>query len=93
MAGDQPLPHIGWNDVEPERESIITVPGEPADFYFVHSYVYEPADPSVCLARTSYGESFCSVAGTGNIWGVQFHPEKSQAAGRQLVERFLERSH
>jgi glutamine amidotransferase len=89
-AGDLLLPHVGWNTAEPVRTSPLTAGlGEEADFYFLHSYIYNaPRDEDV-VARTEYGERFCSIVERGNIFGVQFHPEKSQKAGEVLIRNFL----
>lgn len=89
-AGTLPLPHVGWNDIRVERASPLLTGIRPAeDFYFVHSFVVTPGDPSDVVATTDYGESFVAMASRGNLHGVQFHPEKSQRAGRRLFENFL----
>jgi glutamine amidotransferase len=83
------VPHIGWNEVVfasdhpmcrrlPERDT----------FYFVHSYRAVPADPAVTVGRTDYGGSFAAAVARENVFAVQFHPEKSQAAGRRLLDAF-----
>lgn len=89
-AGSLPLPHIGWNDISICRDSPI-LSGLPthSDFYFVHSYVFVPMLPSDVLATCTYGVEFPCVIGRGNIFGVQFHPEKSQKTGRLVIENFL----
>ncbi len=89
-CGEQPLPHIGWNNIRTHRESPLLDQIRPdEDFYFVHSFALRPKDLSDIVATTDYGESFVSIASRGNIHGVQFHPEKSQRAGRRLLENFL----
>jgi len=89
-SGGQPLPHIGWNNVVPARATpLLTGLGSDADFYFVHSFVFRPADEQSVIATTSYGEEFCSVVQRANLFGVQFHPEKSQRAGFRLAKNFL----
>lgn len=89
-SGDLPLPHVGWNNIERVRESALLDGIRPdEDFYFVHSFVVRPAHAEDVLATTTYGDSFVSVAARDNIYGVQFHPEKSQGAGRRLIENFL----
>jgi imidazole glycerol-phosphate synthase subunit HisH len=80
-AGDLALPHIGWNSVGPEERF----------FYFAHSYVAVPDDPSIVLGTTEYGERFASMVAKDNVLGVQFHPEKSQREGLSLLERFFSR--
>lgn len=89
-AGDLVLPHVGWNAAEAVREHpLLTGLGGERDFYFVHSFVVTPADARDVVAETSYGARFCSIASRGNVSGVQFHPEKSQRAGKILLKNFL----
>lgn len=84
------VPHVGWNQIEGDRpDPLLTDIREGSYFYFVHSYYVEPDDPRDVLRRTSYGLRFCSIARRGNIYGVQFHPEKSQEAGKRLLRNFL----
>jgi glutamine amidotransferase len=84
------IPHVGWNDLvrSAPHPLFADIPRD-VDFYFVHSYVMCPDDNDDVLASTVYGEEFCSVVGHKNIFGVQFHPEKSQAPGGKLIENFL----
>jgi glutamine amidotransferase len=83
------LPHMGWNDVTPEREHPLAAT-LPAVCYFAHSYCVEPAAADTVLATTELdGHRFTSVAGRGRIAGTQFHPEKSGPAGRALLRSFL----
>ncbi|MBI3099317.1 MAG: imidazole glycerol phosphate synthase subunit HisH [Planctomycetes bacterium] len=87
------VPHIGWNTVQPVGGGAGLFEGIPEPcFYFVHSYVMAPADPSIVLGTTDYGEEFPSAIGKGAVRGVQFHPEKSQKAGLRLLESFLRMS-
>ena len=83
------VPHVGWNQVvkRSEHPLLADVPTE-SFFYFVHSYYCEPADESAVIGETDYGVRFCSVIAKGNVGGVQFHPEKSQNAGLQLLKNF-----
>ena len=85
------MPHIGWNEVRPIRTDGIVADVSPGTcFYFVHSYVLTPSDPSAASAVTEYGGSeFVSVVEVDNIVATQFHPEKSQKAGLELLRRFL----
>jgi imidazole glycerol-phosphate synthase subunit HisH len=80
------VPHMGWNRVTP-------VASEPANdgeyFYFVHSYHAVPADRSIVALEATHGIAFCAAVKTRNIFAVQFHPEKSQAAGLELLRREL----
>lgn len=82
---DLPIPHMGWNQVKPVREHPVIAEGY---FYFVHGYRATGVPEEFCLARTDYGESFASSIGRGSCVAVQFHPEKSQRAGLELLERF-----
>ena len=80
------IPHMGWNWVEPAVPHPVVAPGY---FYFVHGYKPTDVPEQNVLARTDYGESFCSAAGLDACVAVQFHPEKSQRDGLALLERFL----
>lgn len=86
------VPHMGWNVAKAVRNSPLldVAPTEPQRFYFVHSYFVDCADPADVLATTRYEREFCSAFLHDNIWGVQFHPEKSHAFGMELFRRFLE---
>lgn len=83
------IPHMGWNRVEFTMDHPV-LRGIPsgAYFYFVHSYYVRPDDPSIVACRTSYGVEFAAGVGRGNLLAVQFHPEKSQAAGLALLGNF-----
>jgi glutamine amidotransferase len=82
-------PHVGWNQVEfKQGHPVFCGLPDHSFFYFVHSYYVEPADPSCMMGETEYGRRFASVCGRDNIIGVQFHPEKSQAAGLRLLDNF-----
>lgn len=83
------VPHMGWNRVHIVRPAPILagLPEEPY-FYFVHSYYVEPAEPSLTAGVTEYGDRFTSVIWRENLFATQFHPEKSQAAGLQLLRNF-----
>lgn len=85
------VPHIGWNQVALERDhAIFRGLADQSFFYFVHSYYVEPNDDSCVLGTTDYGLTYASICGHDNIVGVQFHPEKSQATGLQLLQNFAE---
>lgn len=87
---DTRIPHVGWNEVLPLPDSPLFRGIAPdRDFYFVHSYHFCPRDESTVLARTPYAGDFVSAVQSGSIWGVQFHPEKSQRSGFQLIKNFL----
>jgi imidazole glycerol phosphate synthase glutamine amidotransferase subunit len=93
---DLHLPHVGWNSVEfTERGSadplLAGVAGpEPVYFYHVHSYARMAPDGPEVLARCSYGAPFGTIVGRDNVWGIQFHPEKSQEAGLRILRNFAE---
>jgi len=84
------VPHMGWNDVAvvPHARGHDVI--EPGEAYYLHSYHLVAENPSDVAALTDHGEGLVSAVARGNILGVQFHPEKSQAYGISLLERFLE---
>jgi glutamine amidotransferase len=85
------LPHMGWNKVECRKESKLTYNfNDDTRFYFVHSYFVDCLEPSDVLLSTEYGMNFASAFNVGNIYGVQFHPEKSHLFGAKLMTRFGE---
>ncbi len=99
LGGDVPrlrvtglkIPHMGWNEVFPARPHALWRGIEPrARFYFVHSYYPRPADPALTAATCEYGARFTCAVARDNIFAVQFHPEKSQSAGLQLLSNFLQ---
>lgn len=83
------VPHMGWNLVTPTQPSPLT-DGLPAEsrFYFVHSYYVQVDDPADSLLRTHYGIDFDAAVAHGNIYGAQFHPEKSHKFGMKLLANF-----
>lgn len=86
-----PSPHMGWNDVRPVGESRLFRGLETdARFYFLHSYYFECARPEHTLALAEYGGEFSCAVNSGNIFGVQFHPEKSHHYGTQVLKNFAE---
>lgn len=84
----RPLPHIGWNDVHHRGDKLfLGIPdGEP--FYFVHSYAPDPEDQNQVIATTDHGGPFAAATRAGSRVGVQFHPERSGAAGLRLLANF-----
>ena len=86
-----PLPHIGWNSVHltAGKRVIAGLPPEP-DFYFVHSYRLVPVDSSVIAGTTEYGVPITAMIEKDNIFGTQFHPEKSAEAGLKILRNFSE---
>lgn len=89
-CGALKLPHIGWCEVSWEGPSpLLEGLPDPAFFYHVHSYAPVPADPDEVLGLSDYGGSFVSVAGRDNVFGVQFHPEKSSRNGLAMLANFV----
>ena len=85
------IPHMGWNIVEPnDTNDLFKGVSKEERFYFVHSYAVECEDPKYSLATTNYGYPFTCSIRKGNIFGVQFHPEKSHKFGMNLFKNFLE---
>ena len=86
------IPHMGWNDLSVVRpHPVFAGLGDEVDphCYFVHGYQLIPTDPAHVLARVDYGGTLTAAVGRDNMVGVQFHPEKSQAAGLRLISNFL----
>lgn len=96
FAGNQaskalPMPHMGWNDVTPMPASpLFKGLEQDARFYFLHSYYFECADPAHAAATAQYGFEFHCAVQNGNVFGVQFHPEKSHHWGAALLKNFAE---
>lgn len=85
------VPHMGWNQLtvsDPDNPLFADIPSD-AWFYFVHSYYVDPSDESWVAATTDYGGAFVSAVRRGNVFATQFHPEKSQTAGLQLLKNFV----
>lgn len=87
------VPHIGWNEVRFERPSPLTaaLPPHSAAFYHVHSLAARPRHPEDVVATTTYGEPFATIVARGDVYGVQFHPEKSSTHGLRMLRGFVER--
>jgi glutamine amidotransferase len=84
------LPHMGWNNVRIVQAFLdINFYKEKRDFYFVHSYFFDCLDKKNIIGLTDYGIDFASIIGKENIYGVQFHPEKSSEQGLKLIKNFL----
>ena len=85
------VPQIGWNQVDVLKPECPILKGiEPGSyFYFVHSYFPRPVDENIVVTRTTYGESFASAVWRDNVFATQFHPEKSQKLGLQLLRNFV----
>ena len=85
------LPHIGWNTVTlNDGAPLFDGLGDAPTFYFVHSYQVVPEDPAAVAASCDYGSTVTAAVRTGSVYGVQFHPEKSQQAGLGLLRNFME---
>lgn len=87
------IPHVGWNEIHnlSVEHPLIKEVREGTDFYFVHSFHFCPTNEAHVLATTRYCGQFASVVGAGNVYGTQFHPEKSSRAGFQIFRNFLSR--
>lgn len=86
-----PKPHVGWNSIKIQNNHpILNGIDDNADFYFVHSYVISKTRDSNIIAVCDYGIEFPAIVAKDNLVGVQFHPEKSQSNGDQLLKNFIE---
>ncbi len=83
------VPHMGWNSITPAKKSRI-LPETPSYMYFVHSYWAEASDPADASAECTYGNTFHAALEHGNIFGCQFHPEKSGRYGLNILKKFYE---
>ena len=81
------MPHMGWNIVNPINNNKLI--NTPKDYYFVHSYYFECQNKENIMAESQYGINFASIVGKENIYGVQFHPEKSSSQGLNLLKEFI----
>ncbi|HUP82307.1 MAG TPA: imidazole glycerol phosphate synthase subunit HisH [Pirellula sp.] len=86
------IPHMGWNQVRSTRPNDSMLNGISGDpyVYFVHSYYVEPGNDELIWLKADYGHSFCAAVRRGNLLATQFHPEKSQRDGLQLLANFME---
>ncbi|MFN4211293.1 MAG: imidazole glycerol phosphate synthase subunit HisH [Devosia sp.] len=91
VGNDNPLPHMGWNDVVPVQQHPLFAGLETdARFYFLHSYYFDAAEPSSVMAVANYGTDFPCLVHSDNVFGVQCHPEKSHHWGARLLKNFAE---
>lgn len=89
IQSDTHLPHMGWNDVEPtHNHDLFRGLGQDSRFYFLHSYYFDPISHDDILASSIYGEPFTCAIRRNNLYGVQFHPEKSHHYGIELLKNF-----
>jgi len=87
------VPHIGWNDVcFSKKDGLFAGLGDSQVFYFVHSYMFRPSDPSVISGTCSYGIDFAASIEMDNIYATQFHPEKSHKIGLAVLKNFLSKA-
>jgi glutamine amidotransferase len=85
------IPHMGWNGLTEVADTpLMDGLGDGAHMYFTHSFAFTPDDPSHIAATVDHGGPFVAAVAKGNVMGVQFHPEKSQASGLKLLANFLE---
>ena len=89
---DLKVPHMGWNQikVQPAGNQMFKGLSSGENVYFCHSYFVKPKDASIAAGITNYGIDFVSAVVRDNVWGVQFHPEKSQKAGLQILKNFAQ---
>lgn len=83
------VPHMGWNYVKPTRDNPLIPAGVTSRFYFVHGYYVSCESPRAAIATATYGFDFACAVNQGNIYGVQFHPEKSHRFGMALLGSFV----
>ncbi len=89
VSKDIRIPHVGWNsliDID-KKSRLLSGILDNTDFYFVHSFFVKPNE-NATIAYTEYGIKFCSALESNNVYGTQFHPEKSSKAGRKILENF-----
>jgi glutamine amidotransferase len=89
LRGNVKLPHIGWSQSRTIRSGPLGIEGDLAYYYFLHSYIAEPDNHDDIAAVVTYGENYPSVVVRDNVWGTQFHPEKSGTDGLTLVSAFV----
>ena len=92
VKNNEPLPHMGWNNIRTHQEKGLfnNVNSVDLEFYFLHSYYFDCVSREDCIAEVNYGSSFCCAVNNKNIFGVQFHPEKSHHSGVNLLRNFSE---
>lgn len=92
FSADVKIPHMGWNQIkiknQKSRNKIFKDIPDENYFYFVHSYYVEPQEEAIVVATTEYGQEFVSAVNKENVWGVQFHPERSERLGLKILENF-----
>ncbi len=92
FESDLVVPQVGWNRIHQKQAHPLFADVADGSFcYFVHSFYCEPSDKEVVIGETEYGQAYASVVASGNICGVQFHPEKSQQVGLRMLKNFCDR--
>jgi glutamine amidotransferase len=89
QGGKLKVPHMGWNRVHHANHALWNGIEQDARFYFVHSYYVQPSDAALSQATSDYPQPFVCAAAKDNLFAVQFHPEKSAAAGLKLLQNFI----
>lgn len=89
LSNETILPHMGWNNIKPLIKSNLFTDIKNLNFYFLHSYYYETIDPKHTVSVTNYGKNFTSAINKKNIFGTQFHPEKSHENGIKILKNFI----
>ena len=90
FSEDLTVPHMGWNQIDQTRPiGLFADVPDHSYAYFVHSYYVKPSDPAVVAASTHYGLSFASIVAREHLYGIQFHPEKSQDVGARILRNWL----
>ena len=91
VGNNLPIPHMGWNSVLPNHKDLFhNIDSDDLEFYFLHSYYFDCTSQENCIASTDYSSNFCCAVNNKNIFGVQFHPEKSHHFGVNLLKNFAE---
>jgi imidazole glycerol-phosphate synthase subunit HisH len=93
MPNNLPMPHVGWNNIIKVKNSVITDELDSEDFYFLNSYYFNVKNKKHIIAYTKYGIKFPSIVQNKNIYGVQFHPEKSQKNGKKILINFIKKNY
>lgn len=86
------VPHVGWNKINHNGDDLLKNIGNNSRFYFCHSFYFDPEDKSNIIINSKYGKNFCSGIKKNNIYGIQFHPEKSLEFGKILIHNFSQLS-
>jgi imidazole glycerol-phosphate synthase subunit HisH len=86
------IPHMGWNEVQiKRRDKLLRQVKNSSHFYFVHSFYAKPTNPNLVMGVAKHGVTFPAILGNGHLFALQFHPEKSQTTGLQILKNFIER--